>query len=47
MKLLRFSGLVDDDCDLTLKRDWFKYWRELFPGLTTQRIDAFEQEYKG
>ena len=41
------AGDVDDDGDSMLNRDWFEYWRLLFPEVTIQRIDDFQVQYKG
>jgi len=41
------TGEVDDEDDLQQDRDWFDYWRLLFPPVSLDDIKNFEKEYKG
>jgi len=41
------TGEVDDENDLQQDRDWFDYWRLLFPPVSLDDIKNFEKEYKG
>ena len=43
------SGEVDEEGDLLSdpNMDWAEYWRNLFPGVTPDKIDKFKEEYRG
>lgn len=37
----------DDDFGLSDNKDWQEYWRELFPTITVDDINKFQEEFKG
>ncbi|XP_055331069.1 dnaJ homolog subfamily C member 9-like [Paramacrobiotus metropolitanus] len=41
------NGVVDDELVSDTDRDWYAYYRDMFPEVTTEDIDAFIQEYTG
>lgn len=46
---LAVPGEVDseDGLDLGDSKDWQEYWRELFPTVTLDDINKFQEEFKG
>ncbi|XP_033109436.1 dnaJ homolog subfamily C member 9-like [Anneissia japonica] len=41
------SGEIDDEIDMEQDRDWIDYWRLLFPKLTVNDIEKYEETYRG